>query len=88
VESELVEALRKDTVAIVKQVSIPILKSNCLTQLLQRPSRTWMGGDVAMDQARAAVLNHTTNALGVQAGRSTSAGHLAADAANIAASTC
>src|ERR1022692_143643 len=42
----------------MKQVFVLILKSNRLAQLLQRPGRTWMCGDVAMDQAPAAVLNH------------------------------
>ena len=48
----------EDTVAIVKQVFIPALRSNCLTQLLQRPGGTRMGGDIAMDQSAAAVLDH------------------------------
>src|ERR1700731_2650554 len=42
----------------MKQVFVLILKSSRLAQLLQRPGRTWMCGDVAMDQAPAAVLNH------------------------------
>jgi hypothetical protein len=32
-------------------------ESDGLAQLLQRPSGTWMGGDVAMDQAPAVVLD-------------------------------
>jgi hypothetical protein len=41
--------MSEDTVAIVKQVFVPVLQSNCLTQLLQRPGGTGMGGDIAMD---------------------------------------
>src|ERR1035438_5317915 len=48
--------LRKNTVAIVNQELVPVLKSNCLTQLLQRPGGTRMRSDVTMDQASAAVL--------------------------------
>src|ERR1035438_5077185 len=47
----------KDTVAIVNQVFVPVLKSNCITQLLQRAGGTRMGRDIAMDQAPAAVLD-------------------------------
>jgi hypothetical protein len=54
----LVQMVREDAVAIMKKVFIPILKCNCLTQLLQCPRRIGMSGDVAMDQAPAAVLNH------------------------------
>src|ERR1039457_77131 len=54
----LVEMLRKNTVAIVNQELVPVLKSNCLTQLLQRPGGTRMRSDVTMDQASAAVLDH------------------------------
>src|ERR1017187_10333634 len=50
--------LRKNTVAIVNQELVPVLKSNCLTQLLQRPGGTRMRSDVTMDQASAAVLDH------------------------------
>src|SRR5450631_2287888 len=50
--------LRKNTVAIVNQELVPVLKSNRLTQLLQRPRRTRMRSDVTMDQASAAVLDH------------------------------
>jgi hypothetical protein len=32
-----VEMVRKNTVAIVNQELVPVLQSNCLTQLLQRP---------------------------------------------------
>src|ERR1022692_2225419 len=49
---------RKDTVAIVNQELVPVLKSNRLTQLLQRPGGTRMRSDVTMDQASAAVLDH------------------------------
>jgi hypothetical protein len=54
----LVKMVRKDTVTIVKQVFVTVLKSNGLTQLLQRPGSTRMRCDVAMDQAPAAVLDH------------------------------
>ena len=42
----------------MKQVFVPVLQPNRLAQLLQRPGRIWRCGDVAMDQAPAAVLNH------------------------------
>src|ERR1035438_6403768 len=42
----------------MKQVFVPVLQANCLAQLLQCPGRSWMCGDVAMDQASAAVLTH------------------------------
>ena len=51
-----VKMVRKDTVTIVKQVFVTVLKSNGLTQLLQRPGSTRLRCDVAMDQAPAAVL--------------------------------
>jgi hypothetical protein len=41
----------------VKQVFVLLFESDGLAQLLQRPSGTWMGGDVAMDQASAVVLD-------------------------------
>lgn len=47
----------EDAVAIMNQEFV-LLKTNRLAQLLQRPSRTWMGGDVAMDQTAAAMLDH------------------------------
>src|SRR5216684_2024155 len=50
--------ISEDTVAIVKQVFVLVLQSSCLTQLLQRPGGTRMGGDIAMDQSAAAVLDH------------------------------
>src|ERR1700676_3073652 len=53
----LVEMVGKDTVAIVNQVFVPVLKSNCLTQLLQRPGGTRMGRYITMDQAPAAVFD-------------------------------
>jgi hypothetical protein len=48
----------KNAIAIVKQVFVSLLEPDGLTQLLQCPSGTGMGGDVAMDQATAAVLDH------------------------------
>ena len=50
--------LRKNTVAIVNQELVPVLQSNCLTQLLQRPGGARMCSDITMDQASAAVLDH------------------------------
>jgi hypothetical protein len=41
--------LRKDAVAIVNQESVSIFIPDRFTQLLQRPSGTRMGCDVAMD---------------------------------------
>jgi hypothetical protein len=54
----LVEVFGKNAIAIVKQVFVSLLEPNGLTQLLQRPGGTGMGGDVAMDQAPAVVLDH------------------------------
>jgi hypothetical protein len=42
----------------VKRVFIPGFLSHRIAHLLQGPSRSRMGRDVAMDQAPAAVLNH------------------------------
>jgi hypothetical protein len=53
----LVEVFGKNAVAIVNQVFVSLFESDSLAQLLQRPSGTWMGGDVAMDQAPAAMLD-------------------------------
>src|SRR5271156_902589 len=50
--------LAKNAIAIVKQVLVSLSESNGLAQLLQRPGGTWMGGDVAVDQAPAVVLDH------------------------------
>ena len=50
--------LGKNTVAIVKQVFVSLFEPDGLAQLLQRPSGTWMGGDVAMDQTPAVVLDY------------------------------
>jgi len=44
--------------AIVKEVFVSLFEPDGLTQLLQRPSGTRMGGDVVMDQASAVVLDH------------------------------
>jgi hypothetical protein len=46
----------KNAIAIVKQVFVSLFEPDGLAQLLQRPSGTWMGGDVAMDQAPAAMF--------------------------------
>ena len=40
-----------------REVYVLLFESDRLAQLLQRPSGTWMGGDVAMDQAPAVVLD-------------------------------
>ena len=53
-----VEMAREDTVAIVKQELVSPLIADHLTQLLQCPGSTRMGGDVAMDQSTAAMLDH------------------------------
>ena len=46
-----VEVLGKNAIAIMQQVFVPLLRSNRLTQLLQRPSRSRVRGDIAMNQA-------------------------------------
>jgi hypothetical protein len=48
----------ENAIAIVKQVFVSLFEPNGLTQLLQRPSGTRMGCDVAMDQAPAVVFDH------------------------------
>src|ERR1035441_866397 len=58
VRDGFVQMRGKDTIAIVKQILISVFQSNRLAQLLQDPSRCRMAGDVAMNQAAAAVLNH------------------------------
>jgi hypothetical protein len=50
--------LGKNAIAIVKQVFVSLFEPNGLAQLLQRPTGTWVGGDVAMDQTPAVVLDH------------------------------
>jgi hypothetical protein len=50
--------LGKNTIAIVKQVFVFIFEPDGLAQLLERPGGSWMGGDVAVNQAPAAVLDH------------------------------
>jgi hypothetical protein len=47
----------KNAIAIVKQVFVSLFEPDGFTQLLQRPNGTWIGGDVAMDQAPAVVLD-------------------------------
>jgi len=54
----LVELFGKNTIAIVKQVFVSPFKSDGLAKLLKRPGGSWMGRDVAMDQAPAAVLDN------------------------------
>jgi len=58
----------EDTVAIAKREFVPILQSNCLKQLLQRPGGTRMGGSIAMDQSAAAVLDHHKHVQGSESG--------------------
>jgi hypothetical protein len=50
--------LGKNAIAIVKQVFVSLFEPNGLAQLLQRPTGTWVDGDVAMDQTPAVVLDH------------------------------
>ena len=52
-----VEVLGKNAIAIMQQVFVPFLQSNRLTQLLQRPSRSRVRGDIAMNQASTAMLD-------------------------------
>ncbi len=54
----LVEAFGENTVAVVKQIFVLAFASDGLAQLLHRPSGSWMGGDVAMDEAPAAMFDH------------------------------
>jgi len=49
--------LGKNAVSIMQQVFVPLLQSNRLTQLLQRPSRSWVCGNIAMNQASSAMLD-------------------------------
>jgi hypothetical protein len=48
----------KNTIAIVRQVFVSLFEPDDLAKLLERPGGAWMGGDVAMDQPPAAVLDH------------------------------
>jgi hypothetical protein len=50
--------LGKDTVAIVNQVLVSLFEPNRLAQLVQCPSGSWVGCDIAMDQAPAMVLDY------------------------------
>jgi hypothetical protein len=43
--------------AIMQQVFVPLLRSNRLTQLLQRPSRSRVRGYIAMNHASTAMLD-------------------------------
>src|SRR6266446_6841742 len=52
-----VEVPGKNAVSIMQQVFVPLLQSNRLTQLLQRPSRSWVCGNIAMNQASSAMLD-------------------------------
>ena len=54
----LVELACEDTVAIVNQELVPSFVADHLTQLLQRPGSARMGGDVAVDQSTAAMLDY------------------------------
>src|SRR6267378_6130519 len=55
--NRFVEVLGKNTIPIMQQVFVPLLQSNRLTQLLQRPSRSRVRGDIAMNQASTVMLN-------------------------------
>jgi hypothetical protein len=48
----------ENSIAVVKQVFVSLFEPNGFTQLLQRPSGTWMGGNVAVDEAPAVVLDY------------------------------
>jgi hypothetical protein len=48
----------KIAIAIVRQVFVSVFEPDGLTQLLQRPGGTGMGGDIAMDQASAVMSDH------------------------------
>jgi hypothetical protein len=54
----LVQLAREDTVAIVNQEFVTVFAADHLTQLLQCPRGTRMGGDVAVDQSTVAMLDH------------------------------
>ena len=47
----------KNAIAIMQQVFVPLLRCNRLTQLLQRPSRSRVRCDIAMNQASTAMLD-------------------------------
>src|SRR5450631_3868400 len=53
----LVEVCGKNAIAIMQQVFVPLLRSNRLTQLLQRPSRSRVRGYIAMNHAPTAMLD-------------------------------
>jgi hypothetical protein len=48
----------ENTVAVVKQIFVLTFESDSLAQLLHRPSSSRMRGDVAMDEAPAAMFDH------------------------------
>jgi hypothetical protein len=48
----------ENTVAVVKQIFVLAFESDRLAQLLHRPSSSRMRGDVAMDEAPAAMFDH------------------------------
>ncbi len=52
-----VEVCGKNAIAIMQQVLVSLLQSNRLSQLLQRPSRSRVRGDIAMNQAPTAMLD-------------------------------
>jgi hypothetical protein len=58
----------KNAIAIMKQVCVSLLESDGLAQLLQRPSGTRMGCDVAMDQSPAVVLDENKHIQQTKAG--------------------
>jgi hypothetical protein len=54
----LVSGLMQMGIASTTGQGTTLFESDGLAQLLHRPIGTWMGGDVAMDQAPAVVLDH------------------------------
>src|SRR5450631_2352721 len=52
-----VEVLRKNAIPIMQQVFALLLQSNRFTQLLQRPNRSRVRGDIAMNQASTVMLD-------------------------------
>src|ERR1039457_2614985 len=52
-----VEGVGKNDMAIMPQVFLWLLQSHLIQQLLQRPSRSRVRGDIAMNQASTAMLD-------------------------------
>jgi hypothetical protein len=45
------EVIAKDPIAVSQQVTRELVKGECLPQLLSRPLRGWMGGDIEVQNA-------------------------------------